>query len=94
MRKTLSLELILKLYLLCCNCGTTLLLLHVGTLSNIVPHLLTNKSLHFNHISLLTTTSLSSTPLWWGPKFRTLPTATIGLLLSLCPKSKILIAMT
>jgi hypothetical protein len=83
-----------------CNssCGTTLLLLLVRELSSIVPKLLTNKSLHFAHISPMTTTLtidyLSSTPLWWGPKFGTLPTPIVGLLLALCPKRKILITLT
>jgi hypothetical protein len=64
-----------------------------------VPKLLTNKALHFAHISLLTTALTtvalsSSTPLWWGPKLGTLPTPTVGLLLALCPKSKILLTLT
>jgi hypothetical protein len=68
-------------------------------MSNIVPKLLTNKTLHFSHISLLTialtTAALSSsTPLWWGPKLGTLPTPTIDLLLALCRKSKILLTLT
>jgi hypothetical protein len=72
MRKAHSLKLCLKICLLCCSCGTTLLLLPIQTLSNIVPELLTNKALDFAHISPLTTALTtvvlsSSTPLWWGP---------------------------
>jgi hypothetical protein len=84
--------------LLCCSCGTTLLL-PVRALSNIVPKLLTNKKLHFSHISPLTTAMTtaalsSSTPLWWGPKLGTLPTPMTDILLSLYPKKKILLTLT
>jgi hypothetical protein len=99
MRKSHSLKLSLKVCLLCCSYGTTLLLLYVRTLSSIVHELLTNKSLHFSHSSPLTTALTtvalsSSTPLWWGPKLGTLPTTTIGLILSLYPKRKILLTLT
>jgi hypothetical protein len=78
-----TLPLKLSSELLCCRCSTTLLLL-LGTLSNIVPHLATSKSFHFVPVLLILFT-MSSRLLLLGPNFRPL----LSLLLSLGHKGKI-----
>jgi hypothetical protein len=84
-------KLITELYLLCCCClHILLLLLLLGTLSCIVTHLSTSKASHCAHVSLLPTAAVALSSLWWGPKLGTLPASMDGLLLALCPKSKVL----
>jgi hypothetical protein len=56
-----------------------------------VTHLSTSKASHCAHVSPLPTIDAALSSLWWGPKLGTLLTSTAGLLLSLCPKSKVLV---
>jgi hypothetical protein len=74
------------------RCRTILLLLLLlGTLSNIVPHLSTSKASHCARVSLSSTATL----LWFAPpSLGTLSNTTLAdILLALCPKSKILITL-